>query len=202
MSSRRSERSTVLIQSIIYLRQIFCSPWSTGLSFNVRGPEQYTSMEQRLMWRSSKPRWKWRSSTSRCAAFRFNDDVGSDVVFVSRFALDTTPVNVEGPIIAIGYAPMKAKPLRTTEEWLEFSFEAGWACNKGKVTAVYPEKGPSGQKGPCFQVDIPFKGGMSGGPIFTWDAKAPYVRGFVMMGEERFDEASSEGKRSPTMTGA
>ena len=124
-------------------------------------------------------------------SIRFNDDVGSDVVFASRFALDTTPDSVEEPIIAIGYAPMKAKPLHTTEEWLEFAFEAGWVCDKGKVTAVYPEKGPTGQKGPCFQVDILFKGGMSGGPVFTWDAKGPYVRGFVMMGEERFDKASN-----------
>ena len=134
-----------------------------------------------------------KSDIALCS-IRLNDNVGSGVAFASRFALDTTPVGVEEPIIAIGYAAMKTKPIHTTEEWLEFAFEAGWACDRGKVTAVYSDRGPTGQKGPCFAVDIPFKGGMSGGPVFTWDEKAPYVRGFVMMGEERSDVASNRDR--------
>jgi hypothetical protein len=62
---------------------------------------------------------------------------------------------------------------------------------RGRVTRVYPEGGPTGQKGPCFQVDIPFKAGMSGGPVFTWDEKGPSVRGFVMIGEQRMNDTDN-----------
>jgi Trypsin-like peptidase domain len=114
---------------------------------------------------------------------RLNDNVGSAVVFPSRFALDTTPIRVGERIIAIGYSRMTTKVAQTTEKWIEWAFEAGLASHQGEVTNVYlAEHGPTGEKGPCFQVNVPFEGGTSGGPVFTWDSKGPYVRGFVMKG--------------------
>jgi hypothetical protein len=121
-------------------------------------------------------------------SIRFNDDVPSDIAFTSRFAFDSAPIKTDETIVAIGYARMNAAQLPTTNAQAEYAFRASWVCNKGKVTAAYPKQGPTGQKGPCFEVDIPFLGGMSGGPVFTWNEKGPFVRGFVMMGEDRIEE--------------
>jgi hypothetical protein len=119
----------------------------------------------------------------------FDDDVGAEVLFTSRLALDTTPVRVGEEVIPIGYSRMATSPLHATEKTGEFNFEAGWESPSARVTAVYLDQGPTGQKGPCFQVNVPFKAGMSGGPIVSWDERAPYVRGFVMQGEERVEPA-------------
>jgi hypothetical protein len=119
-------------------------------------------------------------------------DETSDATFTSRFVLDSSPVTVGEKVIAIGYARMRTRALNSTAEWIERAFNASWICPKGEVTAVYPKEGPTGQKGPCFQVSIPFGGGMSGGPVFTWDERGPYVRGFVMMGEDRIENSADE----------
>ena len=132
--------------------------------------------------------------TALCS-IRFSDSVNPRVVFNSRLGLDTTPVAVGEQIIAIGYAQMKVKQLHITAEFLHAEFDARWACEQGKVTSVHPQQGPTGQPGPCFEVDIPFKGGMSGGPVMTWDENAPYVRGFIMKGEERMDEGDQNPAR-------
>jgi hypothetical protein len=123
---------------------------------------------------------------------RFDDDVPPDVRFASRLRLDTTPVTVGEPIIAIGYSAMKPEVLSKRDGWIEFRFNGVWEAPKGCVTAVYPEQGPTGQRGPCFQVDVPFKPGMSGSPVVSWDDDAPYVRGFVSQGEERLEEGKPD----------
>ena len=114
-------------------------------------------------------------------SIRLDESVPPNVCFTSRLVFDTTPIVKGESIIPIGYAPMKARCLSSTE----FAFDANWNSNKGNVVEVYANGGPTGQKGPCFAVDVPFKAGMSGGPVFTWDDRVPYVRGFVMKGEER-----------------
>lgn len=124
-------------------------------------------------------------------SIRFSDDVNPVILFNSRLGLDTTPVTVGESIIAIGYAHMKIDQLQITGEYLHAKFDAHWSSEQGKVISVYPQRGPTGQQGPCFEVDIPFKAGMSGGPVMTWDERAPYVRGFIMKGEERLDEGDT-----------
>jgi hypothetical protein len=120
-------------------------------------------------------------------SIRFDD--ASDTTFMSRLILDSNPPTIGERVIAIGYARMRTQTAKSTADWIERSFDASWACPKGEVTAVYPKVGPTGQKGPCFQVSVAFKGGMSGGPVFTWDERGPYVRGFVMKGEDRIDDS-------------
>lgn len=91
------------------------------------------------------------------------DDIPSEVLFDTKLAIDTTPVEAGQPIVAAGYSNMQAE--EQGNSMVIYKQELAW--REGKVTEVFRNKGPRNQPYPCFQCDIPFDAGMSGGPILN-----------------------------------
>jgi Trypsin-like peptidase domain len=130
----------------------------------------------------------------------FEDDVPDDLQFQTRFGIDTSPVCVNDPVIAIGYSAMKTRSVEQRDNRIEHAFEARWQSPRGRVTAVYPVAGPRGraQASPCFELDVSLLPGMSGGPVMTWTRGvdgAPYVRGVA-----RSDLGQTSAGTEPTPT--
>jgi hypothetical protein len=109
---------------------------------------------------------------------QFQDGVTDDLRFQSRFAIDSTPVEVGERILATGYGKMPSTIEANATG--QYEFAGGLSHRSGFVTHVYHDRGPRGQRNPCFEVSIPLFGGMSGGPLTTVDENGiPSVRGIV-----------------------
>ncbi len=107
---------------------------------------------------------------------QFEPWVPKHLNFRAGLALDTSPVQVGDKIIAIGYPEM----VFDGDPFADNALSGKLHFPRGTVTAVYPSLGPTGQKAPCFSVDIDLPHGMSGGPVMTRDADGTaYVRGVV-----------------------
>ena len=89
-----------------------------------------------------------------------------DTIFPSRFLIDTKPLSNGEQVLAVGYHSMSVQ-----QDTLEgvgsdaglFSFTL--KTRHGVVTEVFPSIGPHNEPVSCFQVNIAFDSGMSGGPV-------------------------------------
>jgi len=93
------------------------------------------------------------------------DNFASDVVFDQYLALKSAPPAIGTSVAAVGYSGMKI--LSNRKEGIEWKVTHTEFLTRrmGAITDVFPERGPLNQPAPCFQCNIPFDSGMSGGPI-------------------------------------
>ena len=87
-----------------------------------------------------------------------------DLVFDHRLAINSAPPAVGTPVAAIGYAGMKALSNRMEGAERRVTHTENLTRRIGLITDVFLERGPLNHA-PCFQCNIPFDSGMSGGPI-------------------------------------
>jgi hypothetical protein len=102
--------------------------------------------------------------------------------------IDTSIPVVGTTVWAVGWSMME--PLNVEEEGSSIRFTFSWerSVRRGKITAVHPE-GLRMYHWPCFETDMTFASGMSGGPIF--DERSPLVAiGVISSG---WDEGGSVG---------
>jgi len=100
------------------------------------------------------------------------DHIPESIQFEKKLVIDTSPIRIRAgtPITAIGYAEMSSEVVvRWEANEADANFHYKLDFRRGKVTAVYPTKGPRIQPWPCFQCSVPFYSGMSGGPIINKD---------------------------------
>jgi hypothetical protein len=81
--------------------------------------------------------------------------------------------------VAFGYKGMKV-PRHTVEgRQATVEFTEILARRPGTISEVYPFHGPRGQKMPCFECQIPFDSGMSGGPVMEISDAGPVIIGVI-----------------------
>jgi len=102
-----------------------------------------------------------------------------NATFTMHFPLDSRPVTVDTPVMAVGYPGMKAT---STADYEANEFRAhvnlNLECRRGTVVALRPE-GDTIHKWPGFLVSFALDSGMSGGPVIDLSGDAPVVRGIV-----------------------
>lgn len=100
-----------------------------------------------------------------CTIF-IGNDAPKDLTFDQHFELDSSPPKKGTTITAIGYKDLSvlSSPVIQGRKAL-VGYTEILVRRPGTVIEVYPDRGPRGQLGPCFQCSTPFDSGMSGGPI-------------------------------------
>lgn len=104
-----------------------------------------------------------------------------DAVFPATISLDTSPIEMGTPVMAVGYPSMAANfniPPDYEASRFEIEFKRPIEYRTGKVVEVCPT-GSGMHRFPGFHVDFPFGSGMSGGPLIDLSAPEPLVRGLV-----------------------
>jgi hypothetical protein len=97
----------------------------------------------------------------------FQSDAPPGCVFERQMAIHAGPVVRDTQLVAVGYAGMdktvshadEARGLAWAQHFHQLTFE------HGRCAEYYPLRGPRGPLGPCFEIDVPSRHGMSGGPI-------------------------------------
>jgi len=102
-----------------------------------------------------------------------------DATFTMHFPLDSRPITVGTPVMAVGYPGMKAT---STADYDANEFRAHVNLNleyrRGTVVALRPQ-GDTIHKWPGFLVSFALDSGMSGGPVIDLSGDTPVVRGSV-----------------------
>jgi trypsin-like peptidase len=102
-----------------------------------------------------------------------------DATFAMHFPLDSRPIAVGTPVMAVGYPGMKAT---STPEYEKNDFRAQIKLNleyrRGTVVALRPH-GDTIHKWPGFLLSCALDSGMSGGPVIDLSGDVPLVRGIV-----------------------
>ena len=96
-------------------------------------------------------------------SIRFEDNVPSDVVFEKSLKLDSRPVTAGEPVSALGYTEGRARAIDVDKGL--WRFEGMWRKVSGVVTDPMPELKIPGMTAACFECDVGFDHGMSGGPV-------------------------------------
>jgi hypothetical protein len=97
-------------------------------------------------------------------ALHFEKHIPEHIRFQKKITIDTTPVDENIAIAAIGYFGMVSK-WEITEAGSEISLHSKFDFRKGTIVRRYGSRGPGIHKWPCFQCNIAFDHGMSGGPV-------------------------------------
>lgn len=93
------------------------------------------------------------------------DNLPVDLVFDQWLGLNSAPPIVGTRVAAVGYSGMKVLSNRMEGTERKVTHTENLTRRIGLITEVFPERGPLNQPAPCFQCNIPFDSGMSGGPI-------------------------------------
>lgn len=105
----------------------------------------------------------WPNDTAVCIV-QFQEHTDQSIAFESSIVIDTTLPNIATPVWAVGYSKMEVEPT-TQSNGTMLSYRRQLTSRPGQITQVFSTNGPRGRTWPCFQTDIPFDSGMSGGPI-------------------------------------
>lgn len=121
-----------------------------------------------------------------------------DATFTMHFPLDSRPITVGTPVMAVGYPGMKAT---STADYDANEFRAQINLNleyrRGTVVALRPQ-GDTIHKWPGFFVSCALDSGMSGGPVIDLSGDVPLVRGIVGgdLGETMGDATRGSGAQA------
>ncbi len=123
----------------------------------------------------------------------FDERVPPEVIFDSQLAIDTAPPDSGTPIIATGYAGMVATPEidREINTRVRYSHQLQW--RPGAITTLFRSHGPIGQAWPCFQCNVAFDNGMSGGPVLKRCGNDEYVACGIICSDLSISNVMSEG---------
>lgn len=116
-------------------------------------------------------------------SIRFGPEIPSEVQFIHRLPINTRPVVFGEAIRPMGYAEMTTSGRSSDSDEIEYAFAAQLRKPTGRVTDVFINGGPRGQKHPCFQIDVPLDPGMSGGPVLSEANGVHYARGVISSDE-------------------
>jgi hypothetical protein len=108
--------------------------------------------------------YPWANDTAVCVV-ELGTQVPQSVSIEKSIVIDTTPPVSGTQVLAVGYSKMQVEDtgLKTGAVSITFRRELTW--RPGRIIEVFPTRRGSLQPWPCFQTDIPFDSGMSGGPI-------------------------------------
>lgn len=120
----------------------------------------------------------------------FEDHVPENMTFRSKITLDTTPVEENIPVAAIGYFSM-SREVQMKEEGAYITFQSKFDFRKGKIIRRYGSTGPGLHRWPCFQCNIAFDHGMSGGPVVYHRPDEPIVACGVVSSDFTFNDTIS-----------
>jgi Trypsin-like peptidase domain len=113
--------------------------------------------------------------------------------FRLRLGIDTKPLTNGEPVLAVGYHSMTVQ--QDTQEGIGAStgqFNFTLEVRDGVVTDVFPSKGPRNEPMSCFQANVAFDSGMSGGPVIK-KTHLPELVACGIIGKDSSD--STEGQQ-------
>lgn len=123
--------------------------------------------------------WVQLSADVAAIAVAIRDDINAE--FQSKITIDTRPINIGTPVMAVGYPVLEAdfsEPPDYDAEKFIVGVGLRIEYRPGKVTKICSE-GIDIHHWPGFLVDFPFDSGMSGGPVIDLSGKVPTVRGII-----------------------
>jgi hypothetical protein len=125
---------------------------------------------------------------------RLTDEAPTSANFQKSISIDTTPPAKDEKYVAVGYAGMDVE--QEVKNGIgagtgTFRFSVEW--RPGDVVQVFPSRGPRNEPTSCFQLNVAFDSGMSGGPLLKVSHFPELVAGGIVGRASSFTEAGQLG---------